>query len=121
MATAPTIVQLRYNWSIDRASAPVVAIIAHNTVGTDSRAYLSRGGDKPDGSDRMVSIHSLIRKDGILYRYVPDERGANHAGYGKMPAGFPRLNPNRTTIGFELENASAMAARTSIPTPICSC
>lgn len=106
MATAPTIVQLKYNWSIDRASAPVVAIVAHNTVGTDSRAYLSRGGDAPDGSDRMVSIHSLIRKDGVLYRYVPDERGANHAGYGKMPAGFPRLNPNRVTIGFELENAS---------------
>jgi N-acetylmuramoyl-L-alanine amidase len=106
MPTAPTIVQLKYNWSIDRASAPVVAIIAHNTVGTDSRAYLSRGGDKPDGSDRQVSIHSLIRKDGVLYRYVPDERGANHAGFGKMPDGFPKINPNRCTIGFELENAS---------------
>lgn len=106
MASAPTIVRLPYNWSTDRGSAPIEAIVAHNTVGTDSRAYLSRGGDAPDGSDKKVSIHSLIRKDGILYRYVPDDRGANHAGFGVMPIGFPRINPNRCTIAFELENAS---------------
>lgn len=106
MPTAPTIEKLSYNWWTDRGSAPVMAIVAHNTVGTDSRAYLSRGGDVADGSDRKVSIHSLISKDGTLYRYVPDERGANHAGFGKMPAGMPALNPNRVTIGFELENAS---------------
>ena len=100
MPTAPTIVQLPYTYWTDRASAPVVAIIAHNTVGTDSRAYLSQGGP------RKVSIHALIQKDGTLYRYVPDERGANHAGFGKMPSGFPALNPNRCTLGFELENAS---------------
>lgn len=97
---APKIVQLPYTYSTDRASAPVVAIIAHNTVGTDSRKYLSQGGP------RKVSIHCLIQKDGTLYRMVPDEKGANHAGFGKMPQGFPQLNPNRCTIGFELENAS---------------
>jgi N-acetyl-anhydromuramyl-L-alanine amidase AmpD len=97
---APTIIQLPYTYWTERASAPVNAIVAHNTVGTDSRKYLSQGGP------RKVSIHSLIQKDGILYRYVPDERGANHAGYGKMPPGYPPLNPNRCTIGFELENAS---------------
>lgn len=111
-ATAPKVVQLRYNWSTDRASAPVVAIVAHNTVGYDSRGYLSRGGELPDGSDRKVSIHSLIQKDGTLYRYVPDERGANHAGYGKMPPQFPRINPNRCTMAYELENASDGKGRT---------
>jgi N-acetyl-anhydromuramyl-L-alanine amidase AmpD len=100
MPTAPKTIQLPYTYWTDRASAPIVAIVAHNTVGTDSRKYLSQGGP------RKVSIHSLIQKDGTLYRYVPDERGANHAGYGKMPPQFPRLNPNRCTIGFELENAS---------------
>ncbi len=98
--SAPISIQLPYAYWTERASAPINAIVAHNTVGVDSRKYLSTGGP------RKVSIHSLIQKDGILYRYVPDERGANHAGFGKMPAGYPPLNPNRCTIGFELENAS---------------
>lgn len=114
---APNIVQLPYNWWSDRGSAPIEAIIAHNTVGTDSRGYLSRGGELPDGSDRKVSIHCLIQKDGTLYRYVPDERAANHAGFGVMPAGFPRINPNRCTIGFELENASNGKGRVDPYTP----
>jgi hypothetical protein len=102
----PTIIPLKYNWYTNRKGNRVVAIIAHNTVGTDSRNYLSRGGDWPGGFDRRVSIHSLIRKDGVLYRYVPDDRGANHAGYGTMPAPWSSINPNLCTIGFELENAS---------------
>lgn len=105
MITAPVTIELPYTYWTARASAPVNAIVAHNTVGVDSRKYLSQGGP------RSVSIHSLIQKDGILYRYVPDERGANHAGYGKMPAGYPPLNPNRCTIGYELENASNGAGR----------
>jgi N-acetyl-anhydromuramyl-L-alanine amidase AmpD len=105
MAYPPTIEQLPYNWWTDRAGQPIVAIIAHGTVGTDSRAYLSRGGDAPDGSDRKVSIHVLIQKPGSpIYRYVPDERGANHAGYGTMPAPWAHINPNKCTLGFELEN-----------------
>lgn len=105
MSTAPQIVHLSYNWWTSRAGAAIVAIIAHGTVGTDSRAYLSRGGDLPDGSDKKVSIHALIQKPGDkIYRYVPDERGANHAGYGTMPPPWSSVNPNRCTLGFELEN-----------------
>lgn len=99
-------VHLPYNWWTNRDGAPIVGIVGHNTVGWDSRGYLSRGGDLPDGSDRKVSIHRLIRKDGTQYIYVPEERGANHAGLGKMPAPWKRLNPNRCTLSFELENAS---------------
>jgi hypothetical protein len=88
---------------------PIVAVIGHGTVGEDSRAYLSRGGDKSDGSDRKVSIHRLFRKDGKEYIYVPDERGANHAGAstavlsvgGKTYRGG---QINRVTLSFELEN-----------------
>lgn len=101
----PPIVQRPYNWWTDRHGQKIVAIVAHNTDGTDSRAYLSRGGERPDGSDRKVSIHALFQKDGTCYEYVPDERGANHAGFGTMPAGFPQVNPNWCTLGFELENA----------------
>jgi hypothetical protein len=98
-------VQMPYNWWADRKGHTIEAIIAHNTVGIDSRSYLSRGGERSDGSDRKVSIHILIQKDGAVYRYVPDERGANHAGFGTMPSGFTQVNPNLTTLGFELENA----------------
>lgn len=105
VAYPPKIEQLPYNWWTDRAGQAIVAIIAHGTVGTDSRAYLSRGGDLPDGSDKKVSIHALIQKSGDpIYRYVPDERGANHAGYGTMPYPWTGINPNKCTLGFELEN-----------------
>lgn len=104
MSQAPPIKKLPYNWSTSRGTQAIVAIVAHGTVGVDSRAYLSRGGDLPSGSDRQVSIHVLIQKDGTIYRYVPDSRGANHAGFGTMPAPWAKINPNRCTLGFELEN-----------------
>jgi hypothetical protein len=105
VAYPPKIEQLPYNWSSSRSGHAIVAIIAHGTAGTDSRAYLSRGGDLPDGSDRKVSIHALIQKPGDpIYRYVPDDIGANHAGYGTMPPPWTGINPNKCTLGFELEN-----------------
>lgn len=106
MNLPPPIETLPYNWWTNRAGSPIVGIVAHNTVGVDSRVYLSRGGDLADGRDRKVSIHVLIAKDGTQYRYVPDERGANHAGSGKLPPPWGGINPNRCTLGFELENAS---------------
>lgn len=102
-------------WQSSRDGAPVLAIIAHGTVGTDSRSYLQRGGSLPDGSDRKVSIHVLIAKDGTIYRMVPDERVANHAG-GQLVGGqyssvltvggqtYRGHQINRRTLGFELEN-----------------
>lgn len=107
MPLPPTISQQPYNWWTSRDGHAIAAITAHNTVGWDSRAYLSRGGDLPDGSDKKVSIAYLVPKSGdLIYAYVPEERGANHAGFGTMLAGFPQINPNKITIGIELENAS---------------
>jgi len=102
-------------WQSSRDGAPIVAIIAHGTVGHDSRRYLQRGGDLPDGSDRRVSIHVLIQKDGTIYRMVDDARTANHAGgvlVGGVFSSVLNLNGqtyrgqqvNRHTLGFELEN-----------------
>ena len=102
-------------WHSSRDGADIVALIAHGTGGTDSRRYLQRGGDLPDGSDRKVSIHSLVQKDGTIYRMVPDERAANHAG-GVLKNGvyssvltiggrtFRGAQVNRRTLGIELEN-----------------
>ena len=102
-------------WHSSRDGADIVALIAHGTGGTDSRHYLQRGGDLPDGSDRKVSIHSLVQKDGTIYRMVPDERVANHAG-GVLKNGvyssvltiggrtFRGAQVNRHTLGLELEN-----------------
>jgi len=103
------------NWHGSRDGADIVAVIAHGTVGHDSRRYLQRGGDLPDGSDRKVSIHTLFAKDGTIYRMVPDERVANHAG-GVLRNGvyssvltigartFRGAQVNLHTLGFELEN-----------------
>lgn len=99
----PRIVNLPAEYSVDRHGALVVAIIAHGTAGTDSREYLRTGGG------RGVSIHVLIQRDGTIYRMVPDERGANHAGAptssfmlnGKAYAGAA---VNAVTLSFELEN-----------------
>ena len=102
-------------WQSSRDGADIVAMIAHGTGGTDSRRYLQRGGDLPDGSDRKVSIHVLAQKDGTLYRMVPDERTANHAG-GILKNGvfssiltvngrtFRGSQVNLHTLGLELEN-----------------
>lgn len=98
-------------WSTNRQGNPILCIIAHGTAGTDSRAYLARGGDAPDGSDRMVSIHVLIRKEGTIYRMLSDALGANHAGFGKWADPKTKriysqvsTNLNRVSLGFELEN-----------------
>ena len=109
MPPTPSITHLPYNWWTGRGDQAIVAIIIHGTVGTDSRAYLSRGGERPDGSDRKVSIHGLGDKVGNIYRYVPDERGANHAGAESavLTVGGRTYRAgavNKATLGYELEN-----------------
>lgn len=99
-------------WYSPRNGRRPMFIVAHATVGADSRAYLARGGELPDGSDRKVSIHVLIAKDGTLYRMLPDDRAANHAGFGTYQIGGTTYDPdaddgtnvNTVSLGFELEN-----------------
>ncbi|MEM8531377.1 MAG: N-acetylmuramoyl-L-alanine amidase [Chloroflexota bacterium] len=107
---APATTFLSANWSTPRAGAPIVAIVAHATVGTNSIDFLRRGGDLPDGSDRRVSIHVLFDKAGRRYVYLPDSVGANHAGFSTLTINgqtFCRtcpINANQSTLGFEIEN-----------------
>lgn len=97
-------------------------IVAHDTEGVDSRATLKHG----DG--RSVSIHRLIQKfprangstdilpgkperqsSGVaIYDMVPDERGANHAGFSTWKNNgrtftAAGVNVNVISLGFELE------------------
>jgi hypothetical protein len=103
-------------WQSSRDGRAPLAIVAHGTGGTDSRAYLKRGGDLADGSDRKVSIQVLIQKDGTIYRMVADEQAAHHAGGIVLPDGtissaltlagqtYRGHRINQVTLGFELEN-----------------
>lgn len=103
MDAAPHIVDLPAQHSVDRRGALIVAIVAHGTGGRDSRSTLQTG----DG--RGVSIHTLHPKNGTIYRMVPDERGANHAGaatssFTLSGRTYTGSAVNVATLGFELEN-----------------
>lgn len=103
MTYTPHIERLPADYWTDRAGQPIVAIVAHGTGGTDSRVTLQHG----DG--RKVSIHVLIAKNGTIYRMVPDEKGANHAGadtssFTLHGITYAAGQVNRATLGFELEN-----------------
>ncbi len=117
MSFPPTINLLAANWSTSRMGQPIQCIIAHDTErpndNSTSIAYLQRGGELPDGSDRKVSIHALIEPDGTIYRMVLDQLAANHAGYGtltingKTYSKDSRYNVNQISLGFELEYTKA--------------
>lgn len=100
------------NWHTSRDGLAIAAIVAHGTGGYDNdagRRYLQRGGELPDGSDRKVSIHCYISKNGTIYRMVPDAYGANHAGAAsavlKTGGKIYRAGKiNQVTLGFELAN-----------------
>jgi N-acetyl-anhydromuramyl-L-alanine amidase AmpD len=53
--------------------------------------------------DYGFSTHYMIDRDGIIYRFVPEDRIANHAGPGYL-AGFPYYDDilNGYSIGIEL-------------------
>lgn len=99
----PRIVSLPSKHSTPRNGAPILGIVVHSTVGSDSRNYLVQ-------NVRAVSIHALIQKDGVIYRMVPDNIGANHVGFsritcnGKTYPGSGGFGPNQVTLGIELEN-----------------
>ena len=97
------------NWSTSRGGHGIAGIVAHGTAGVDSRAYLQRGGDLPDGRDRKVSVHSLIDREGRDWRFVDDSRAANHAGFSTLVLNGRTYSPNGVsvnwvTLGLELEN-----------------
>lgn len=123
MLLPPKIISLIAKYKSPRTH-PIVMIVAHATVGWDSRSYLQNGG----GITRKVSCHCLVQKfpravkdtvdvgDGtflgngaVVYRMVPDNMVANHAGFSTArvngityhPNG---INVNQVSLGVEIEN-----------------
>jgi hypothetical protein len=84
-----------------RGGATVRAIVMHATAGTNSLPILT--DPAPGGHpERRVSAHYLIAKNGTIYRLVPDNRVAFHAGVAAIP---PLGNDvNAFSIGIEMEN-----------------
>lgn len=76
-------------------------IVLHHTGATNSLNWLST----TPGSG--VSIHALIRKDGLIYRIVPDGQVAWHVGrsaVGNFGRGGKAGSPNKCCLGIEIEN-----------------
>lgn len=83
---------------------PVGLIVMHATAGTDSAAWLSTTSPVP----HQVSTHVLVRRDGVIIRLVPDNMVAFHAGPAVIGSNTlpSRTNPNRFSLGIELENTN---------------
>lgn len=75
-------------------------VVIHGTTGSTDKgdlATLTTGGGK------KVSAHILIGRDGTRYRLLPDNVGANHAGYSNAPLA-KSLPPNTNALSIELSN-----------------
>ena len=84
-----------------------------NTVDTIVIHYMSASAVTPDDPynighllkifcDYGVSAHYLIARDGEVYRLVPEDMKAWHAGPSIMPAPDGRAGVNEFSIGIEL-------------------
>lgn len=95
----PIVVTLPSEHHSSRQGRKIAAIVLHHTAGTDSRGWLTKN---PQG----VSAHVLIRRDGIIYRMVHDDRAAHHAGKSAIGNYRPDVltSPNLITLAIELEN-----------------
>jgi N-acetyl-anhydromuramyl-L-alanine amidase AmpD len=86
-----------------RGGYKVEYIVLHNTEGRDSRAYLSRtSGRPPDPPDRRVSIHKLVRRDGV-YSIVSPANTAWHCG--ETVVGYSKMNFR--SLGVEIESINS--------------
>ena len=86
------------NWDQRPADAgPVDTLVLHYTGMTSAEAALDRLTD----SGAKVSAHWCIGEDGTLWRLVPEERRAWHAGVSEWRG---RRSLNDVSIGIELVN-----------------
>lgn len=81
----------------DRGGAPIDMLVLHYTGMTSGAAALERLCDV----EARVSAHYTIDEDGTVYRHVPEDRRAWHAGVSHW-AGIS--NVNARSIGIELVN-----------------
>ena len=81
----------------DRGGSPIDMLVLHYTGMTSGAAALERLCDV----EARVSAHYTIDEDGTVYRHVPEDRRAWHAGVSHW-AGIS--NVNARSIGIELVN-----------------
>jgi N-acetyl-anhydromuramyl-L-alanine amidase AmpD len=82
-----------------RGGRPIKGVVIHATAGgfQSALSWLTSPHSR-------VSAHYLIAKSGAIYRLVPHERAAWHAG---KAAWLGETQINEVTIGIELENANS--------------
>lgn len=96
-------IDLGYDTKASLRRSSIKYIVIHDTEGLDSRNWLSRRNRVvPSSIQNKVSIHLLARRDAEIYRIVPDELAAWHAGRGRMPQG--ETNTNDCSLGLEFEH-----------------
>jgi N-acetyl-anhydromuramyl-L-alanine amidase AmpD len=93
----------RNHFELWRRGYQIEYIVVHSTHGPDSRKYLSTTSAIVDGVDQRVSIHKLVRAEGV-YSIVPPAHTAWHAGRCIPPYGDVM---NAKSLGVEIENLTA--------------
>lgn len=102
------------NWS-ERRGMAIRYIIIHDTEGSREAAFA--WWTSPANADES-SAHDLIDAQGVVWRCVPYDKAAHHAGDGHIP-GFNAFDPasshfvpgiNSASIGIELEYPAAPAS-----------
>ncbi|HTK33910.1 MAG TPA: N-acetylmuramoyl-L-alanine amidase [Caulobacteraceae bacterium] len=83
--------------NFDERLSPPDMVVLHYTGMQTGEAALARLRDP----DAEVSAHYMIEEDGRLFRLVPEERRAWHAGVSFWKG---RTNLNQVSIGIELVN-----------------
>ena len=83
--------------NFDERLGPPDMVVLHYTGMRTGEAALARLRDP----EAQVSAHYLIEEDGRLFRLVPEERRAWHAGVSSWKG---RSNLNHASIGIELVN-----------------
>lgn len=93
-----------------RGGAQPTLVVLHYTAMTSAEAALSRLCDPA----AEVSAHYLIAEDGRLWRLVPEQERAWHAGAGIWKG---ETDINSRSIGIELANAGPLGGFPPFPEP----
>ena len=92
-------------YSRNRKGAEITHIMIHfmsNVVNNPADPYRIEDAEA-NFREYEVSSHYVIDRSGTIYRFVPEERAAYHAGKGSLP-GYPELDDqlNDHSVGIEL-------------------
>ena len=83
----------------------IEAIIIHSSFNALTPDSFDVDGILKEYKQVNVSPHYIINREGTVYRFVPDEEVAYHAGRSRLPDGTTDVN--RVSIGIELINTES--------------